>query len=341
MPDTQAKADAPDPTPVVDPLDATNSTNRGTNSITAYEAELAAALSAEATEDTQGDQLADDEASSYAQYSDETAADKEAAEEAIEEFSDEDDDTATENEPEAKATERFRFKDPSDQAVAAIAKAKGVSLVEAARLFAGEAIPTKRQQDGQVSVATETFASVSDTIKELQAQKREKLAGLEFEVAADLDAQIDDLRDKRDELRVSEVREQSLSDQKAEQRFYADYAENEDLTVRYYPDSSKSDSPLAKEMARLEAEMLEIGDPLYHSTGKPFALAKEAAKNLGIPMTNPNKPTIAKKSASNRPMQPASGNARTTATAPAVRQGEAIDKIGSIQDYEKFVASLG
>lgn len=306
--------------------------------MSAYEAELAAALVAEESNaEEQGDEPVSGQESDDSQ-ADETAPDEGAGE--SEQSSDDDGEADEEDEPEVKTKDRFRFKDPTDQAIAAIAKAKGISLLDAAKLFEGQN-PTKREEDvEQTPEATETVATVSATIKDLQAQKRERLAALEFEAAAEIDEQIDELRDKRDELKISEVREQSKAEQREAEKFYAEFAENEEQAVRFYPDAAKPDSALAQEMKRLEAEMQELGDPLYHSPKKPFALAKEAAKNLGIPMTNPNKPA-AKKTVTTRPMQqPASGNARTTATAPTVRQEEAIDRIGSIVDYEKFVAGL-
>jgi hypothetical protein len=85
--------------------------------------------------------------------------------------------------------------------------------------------------------------------------------------------------------------------------------------------------------------MLELGDPLYHSTDKPFILAREAAKNLGIPMKKPGS-APAKKSVQHRPIQPASGNARTTTTDSAQRASEAIDGIKSLRDWRETVASL-
>ena len=93
-------------------------------------------------------------------------------------------------------------------------------------------------------------------------------------------------------------------------------------------------------VGELDRQAQAMGDPLYHSDNKPFLLAKAAALELGKLMANPDKQKPAIKQEI-RPMhQLASGNARTTATAPAVRQEEAIDKINGIQDYERFVAGL-
>jgi hypothetical protein len=331
--ENQAEADIADQTTALDPLDAGDSTNSGTNPMSAYEAELAKAIVEDESEaDEYGEQPTDGQESEDEQS--EQTASQDDAEEEQEESPDESGD-----EGDVKIKDRFRFKDSTDQAIAAIAKAKGISLVDAVKIFEGQT-PTKAEEETIHDVeVTDTVVSVTAEIKDLQAKKREMLAALEFESAAEIDEQLEDLRDKRDELKISEVKAKTIAEQRESDKFYADFAESERQTIKFYPDAAKADSAIAKEMKRLDAEMQAIGDPIYYTATKPFVLAKEAAKNLGIPMKNPSKPVI-EKTATNRPMQPASGNARTTTTAPSVRQEEAIDRIGSIVDYEKFVEGL-
>jgi len=334
MSDNQAQADSPDLPTVADPLEgAANSTTSGTNPIAAYEAELAAALAGDAVTDGQAAEAAGEDTDAPEAQDGEDAAAEAVADEATEEFSDE------EEHAEVKASGRFRFKDPADQAVAAIAKAKGITLIEAARLYEGE-IPTKREDDAteQVAADVETVASVSVTIEELRKQKREANAALEFETANDLDEQIDALRDRRDDLKQEEAAARASANAREENAFYDNYAKSETRTLGFYPDLLDPKSPMSVRVGELDRQAQAMGDPLYHSDNKPFLLAKAAALELGKLMANPDKQKPASKQAI-RPMhQPASGNARTTATAPAVRQEEAIDKINGIQDYEKFVA---
>ena len=133
---------------------------------------------------------------------------------------------------------------------------------------------------------------------------------------------------------MTEAREQSRQEQAEATKFYADYAKSEEKTVGLYPDAAVKNSPMAKEMARLEAEMLELGDPLYHSTDKPFILAKEAAKNLGIPMKKPGTAPV-KKTVQHRPIQPAGGNARTTSTDANQALEQEIEQLDSLEAYER------
>lgn len=330
----QAQADSTDLPTVADPLsDAANSTPSGTNPIAAYEAELAAALEEGFVPEGQAVEAAADDANP-------DAAPEEVAEEAgesTEELPEE------EEKPEAKAKDRFRFKDAADQAVAAIAKAKGISLVEAARLYEGEN-PTKRedattQQAEEVTGDKETVASVQARIDELEELDAQASTALEFETAIEHRREANKLRNKLMDLKIAEVQEKSRSEQREVVAFNDEYSANELKAVTYYPDTLDPNSKLVKRMAELDAQAERLGDPLFNSPKKPWLLTQKAALELGILMTDPaQKKPVAKQAA--RPMQPASGNARTTATAPAVKQEEAIDKIKSLADYEKFVASV-
>lgn len=333
MPHNQAQADTPDETPVADFLNAAN-TQTGTNELAAYEAEKEAVLNSLNNDDEQGDNSAEVEYEEEEQYADDTVSAEETEEENAEAFEEEEFEDE-EPEPEAKTSNRFRFKNADDQAVAAIAKAKDISLVEAARIYAGEPSTPKDQQQTQESLEPhESVESVKADIKDLLAQKREKLTSLDFESAADLDEQIELLREKRDEMKVMEARDQSRQEQAEATKFYADYEANEIKTIGLYPDAGVKNSPMSKEMARIDAEMLKLGDPLYYSTDKPLILAKEAAKILGTLMRKPGTAPV-KKTVQYRPIQPAGGNARTTSTDGNQTFAQDLDKLDSLEAYER------
>lgn len=318
---------------VADQSDAANSQN-GTSSMDDYQAEVAA-LMREDESGGHGEQPDHEER----EESQETAEESEESEEQ-EQISNEE-----ESEPEAtgsKDSMRPRLKDPLDIAVAQLAKAKGISLIEAARIIdSAQATPTQQssQTQEQSRDQVETVASVQARLEELEDLEAQASNELEFETANAHRKEANKLRNRLMDLKIAEVQERSMNEANEERKFYADYAANEAETVKYYPDAAKPGTPLYKEIARLDAQMLELGDPLYYTTSKPFALAKLAAKNLGIPMANPKRPPV-QKSVQNRPIQPASGNARTTATDPSRRAAEAIDGLSSMRDYQEMVASL-
>lgn len=328
--DDQAQADATDPQTAIDPLDAMESQMIGANELSAYEAEVEK-LTAESSQNMQGDESA---ASGEEDQEDDEVLDGESNEElSDEELSEED---------QGSKSDRFRIRAKDSVETEALSLRKRhpewslKDCIAKAEQILGVHEESSPEAEGYAE-ERETVASVSERIKELRGQRKEAQTALEFETAAEIDEQLDSLLDRRQELRTHEEREQSQSIQRERQQFDAEYEKSERIAVAYYPDATKADSELVKRMVELDVQMRDLGDELYHSPNKPLLLAKIAARELGIPMTDPKKPAVKAKSSSNRPMQPASGNARTTATAPALRQEEAIAKIDSLDAYERFV----
>ena len=315
---TQAQADLPDDTTVVDPLDAPNNPN-GTE-LANYEAQREALLNA-FDEESEQPPVGQEE-------------DAEADDESNEEFSP----TEEEAEPEARTSMRPRLHDPVDIAVAAIAKARGIGLIEAAKAYEmanPQADATQAQEQAQEQAQGDTVRSVNEAIKELRARHKEANANLEFETAAELFDQLEDLRDQREDLKAYEAGAKAATEQAQAQAFEAKYSQSERLTVAYYPDATNPESPLVKRMIELDKQMLNLGDPLYHSPDKPLVLAKAAARELGVMMAKPG--AIKARTNSSSPIPTASGSARTTATAPSAKLEDAINKATSLEEYEKLV----
>ena len=336
--ENQAQADAADATnqTVVDPLDAAISQD-GANTDDFYREVQDALSQPTSTEPLQGVEPA----TAFEQpVEDEPEPEQEEEPEQISEEEEEPEPTEPTDEEEPRLQERYRFKDDNDKAVAALAKAKGISLVEAAKQY--ESLNSPKEQENQTQAeATETVASVKDQIKDLEAKAKEAAVALNFDESEELRAQANELRDKLMDLKLSERDAEKQAEAKQEQEFYAKYQASEERTLQLYPDAGKADSQLTKEMARLDAQMRELEDPLYFSENKPLILAKQAAVKLGIPMTKPGEAKPAPKTVQRRPMQPASGNARTTTTDAAKRNSEAIDGVESLADWEQMVAGIG
>lgn len=329
--DDQARADAEDATMVEDPLDASNAADEATNAYNEYDAEIDGLLGDEPeaeTTDEQGDTPAEE------------VEQVEIAEEVVEEEEISEQEEEEEPEPEANAKPgRFRIRtdDPVEAEAlelrkrhpdwsleTCLAKAKNVLGVEEG------ATPAKAEEAPE-----ETVQSINDQIKALTAQKREKFADMEFEAAGDLDEQIEELREKRESLRIAEVQKSAQQQQEESSRYEQELAKSERLAVTYYPDTTDANSAMVKEMSAIDARMKALGDPLYDSPDKPFILAKQAAQKLGIPMTDPKQKPANGKSV--RPVQPAPGNRRTSAPAPSARLDADLDNIQSLEDYEAFV----
>lgn len=326
--DAQVQTDIADTTPVVDPLDATNSPNGAMSELAAYEAERAALLNETITDQTQGEQSAEEVEEEFQEQFDPDAS-NEAEQEEQEE---------AEQEQEAQSsTSRFRFKSAEDQAVAALAKGKGISLVEAARIYAGAETPQATEQAPQQQEAaaqSETVLAVEEEIAALKARKKEMLSSLDIEGADEIQDQIDDLKDKKADLRISEAQAKAQAAQAEQEAYVAKYEQSEDKVLQFYPEAGVAGTPINAEMVRLYNQMVELGDPVLNNPDRPMILAREAAANLGIPMKKtgsaPAKPAV-----THRPVfQPAGGNARTSPTDTPQAFAQDLDNVTSLEAYE-------
>jgi hypothetical protein len=329
MSDTdQAQADLPeDDSTVLDPLDTRNSLDNGTSELASYEQEIYS-LELTDAQPEQGDTPAE-----------EPAAEEEASE-THEESSGQEDDEETQ----AREQMRPRLKDPLDIAVASLAKAKGISLIEAAKIIDGNTSPnqttaTESQDHTQAETSTsETSTSITQQIKELRVKLKEATGALEFETAAEISDQIEELRDRQVDSRIAEVQEQSRAEVARSQEFDAKWEESKRQAVAFYPDTDKPDSDISQRMIEINDWMQQNGDPIFHSPDKLFILAKMAAAELGKPMKRPVSKETPRPSKS--PVQPASGNARTAPTNPTKRANEELEGINSLDAFEALIGAM-
>lgn len=337
----QAQADLPeDEMTVVDPLeDITSNPTPGLEELNEYEEIVNSALETPAEEEEQGDKPAAEEVEEEVteeQSEEENTA--EVIEEETEESSREEDSTPNrfriraKDELEAEAL-ALRKRHPDWSLEDCLNKAKSVLGVDQKQ---GE------QEQSSSSEPVETVDSITQQIKDLTAKKADAMRSMEFEEVADIDGQLEELREKREGLRINEVQAKARHEQSQMEQFERAYTESERKAVTFYPDTAKADSEMVKRMIEIDRFMRDNGDPIYHSPDKPFILAKQAASELGIPMTRPaaagTKPKTT--TASKSPIQPASGNARTTPAAPAPKLEERLQEVDSEEGYEELVTSL-
>jgi len=330
----QAQADLPeDAATVSDPLDPENSTESGTSELADFEQEMLTMSDAPpVAEETQGDEPAEPE-----------TTEEEAEEEAPDETQETPEEESSETEDDgahAREQMRPRLKDPMDIAVASLAKARGISLIEAAKIIEGSApVNSNAPEDGSNQAPVETSATVDAQLKELRAKYKEASTALEFETAAEIFEQIEALRDKQVDLRFSEVQEKSRAEQQKAREFDEKWESAAKQAATFYPDSAKPDSAMARKIAELDQRMKDLGDDLYFDPEKPFILAREAAKELKIPMRDPKAKPAAKTSPA-RPIEPASGNARTAPVNPSKRMSEELDSLDSLDAFEAHVGAM-
>ncbi len=245
------------------------------------------------------------------------------------------DETEDDTTPKRKHVNLSRMGDEKAKLVLFLDKNPDVPLDKAVEIL-GISLTKQEQQEAAETGLPKTVAEVEDLIKAKRVERKKAFGeDLDFKLAADLDEQIDTLRDHAASLQSQEAAAKSQETE----RFTSAFEESKRNAVKYYPDAAKADSPLVKRMLELDAVLEETGDERFHDADKPFLLAKAAAKDLGILPTSPSSAT--KKSPPpapakvQSPVQPARGNARTQQT--NAREGtldEVVDNIRTEDDYE-------
>ena len=330
----QAQAEELDTTPAVsDPLEDMESIPNGAEDLSDYESQIENLLT------SAGDGGEDEEPEAPAPEP-EPEAEPEPLEEPAEEEETEADDESDEEKP---ASNRFRVRAKDDVEAEALSLRKRhpdwsleKCLTSAKSILGVDSTPADEPADDESKGEPETVANITAQLRELAEQKAQAYAALEIEQVAEVDKLMDELRDRREEIRVTEAQAKQEKATREQEQFESAYSKSERLTATYYPDATDPDSALTKKMIEMDARMRELGDPLYDSPEKPFTLAKMAARELQIPMAQVNgtKPAAAKKTA---PFNPAPGNRGTSPAVPAARLEQAIDGLETLEDYEKFV----
>jgi hypothetical protein len=325
MPNTaQAQADPTDQPTVADPLDTANYPHDGKSDLADYTDEVSKMLADDTLD------MSDDLTEHQDTEVDEPG--EEPAEDAAEDDAPEEDDVPASN--------RFRIRAKDDVEAEALALRKrhpDLSLKECiakAEHILGVGVDPGAEP-AEEEAPRETVATVNTRIEELKAARKEASAEMEFERRDEIQDEIDDLRDRRDELRSKESQARAEADTAERADFEAEYKKSMHKTVTFYPDAKNADSPLTKRMIEMDRQMLELGDPLYHSPDKPFILVKAAARELGTLMVKPAPAQAAPRKIASPSFQPAPGNRGTTATtAPKiVAEVEAITDLG---EYERM-----
>lgn len=334
MADNQAEADQTDETTVADPLDIANTPNNGTtNSLSDYEDEIRAMLENAEDEDAQEpEQSADELDDSDPQDANELDAD------AFEE--EEEADVEEEEEPSAKTQERFRFKSQEDQAIAMIAKTLNKSLIEATDIYRRETGPPQEssQTNERESEQSENLATVESELDALYEQKDAAIRAIDVDEQAELEKKIRQLEKKARVMAVTEAEQSARAAvtqlEKAQQDFDATW----DFSRNLYPELNDPNSAMYKEVARLDAEMQELGDPLANDPKRLWDLAKRAGLNTRTPMTKARESSSApKKGKTGSPVQPASGNRGTTSADPNQKFEQKVEGLQTLDDYEESV----
>lgn len=241
----------------------------------------------------------------------------------------------------AKASNRFRFAAAEDQAVAAIAKAKGISLVEASRIYAGEAPAAKTSDVAQDQVSDQskpktTYDEIQARIEQLEEEELESIRLVDVDRQVEIKQELRKLAKEAEATKISEAKAQQDSQAEADRI----WNENSAKATKAYPGLTDPKSAIYKRVQELDQAAQANGDPVFDSPTKLWDLARQAARETGTLMAQTQSPKTSAPQKGKGPvtsMKPVSGNARTTSADAPQGLAAKIDGLESLDDYERLV----
>lgn len=171
----------------------------------------------------------------------------------------------------------------------------------------------------------ETIEAVDTTLQTLDADREKAFTELRFEDVAKIDRKIRTLDRHRYTLEQQAARQQAETATSWNRKFDASEAQAQDL----YEFVAKPDSPGAKRMIEIEADLKELNDPLYYSADKPLKIAQMVAAELSIPPRRKGAPAAPAKAAVTPP--PAPPRPKQVLPTGANRTAAPIDPTTAIQ----------
>lgn len=265
--------------------------------------------------------------------------------------------TETEDEEPAEPAEgggkRFRVQaaDPVEARALELRKRnRDLSLEECLTRAKAELGVSTQQEDPDAPKLPQSLDEARTALNDLRARRKKALGeDMDFATAAQLDEEIETLRDHMEDLRDRETTEA----QSHRAAFIERVEASKTRAVELYADVAVADSALCQRMVQIDQDLQDNDDPLYFSPDKPLKLAQMAAADLGIAPKStkaapapaapaPKAEALRHAAPKPAPVVPASGNARTTSTTqPKAGQLEAeIDRVNDVGDYKSLVKGL-
>ena len=201
-------------------------------------------------------------------------------------------------------------------------------------LSLAQAMEMVKKGESETTATYADPATIETKMSERGKAKAEAIRALEFDKAADLELEIQNLSL---ELRRSE-RRASEDATKAQADFNHKVGDAKAKAVKFYPDASEKSSPLVAKMNEIYESLKDTQNPLISDPELPWKLTQMAANAIGIA---PNSGRPAPSSSVARQNKPpiASGNARTTAPA-TISPKDLIAKIDDLDTLQALAARL-
>lgn len=276
--------------------------------------------------------------------------------------------TGTSDPDDGPSRARVRLTTDDDRALVALAKAEGITLLEAADRIRGEK-----------AKAIDDLVEVDDPDPTSPAPKSDATpppSGLS--TVADAEARILELEDQADEAQFAEYDDQkalelrrearnlrrqipAIADAEAQAResetarlaadYDAQWERAEARAKNIFPELAQPDSPMLAEMQRLDQEAKRSNPGLYHRPDKFLELALTAAETLraaGKPLASASASAATSNATPSQPRNPAARGvvsglpARATTPAPATPPlSERLDQVTTADEMAELDALLG
>lgn len=203
----------------------------------------------------------------------------------------------------------------------------------------------KKPEEAKPDEGPATVEEADTRIKDLRAQRRKALTeDFDFEKAADLDDQIDALKDRRAALVAGDAKAKDDAASEYDAKFDAAQSKAAEL----YDFVRDANGAEAKRMLEIDARLKDSGDPLYSDPEKPLILARMVAREFHIApkAKTSTKPAPVARQAAAKPKTVApiaSGSSRTASTASNTAGQQLLERAARIKspgEMEEFLASL-
>jgi hypothetical protein len=196
--------------------------------------------------------------------------------------------------------------------------------------------------------AVDELAGIEAKIAEVKAQRKAAMANVELDKVAELDEQLDALKDQRTEAKTAPKPTPKPADTQGKPANLADYNAAFDASLakaaNLYPFIQEAESAAAMRMVEIDNALEANKDPLFSAPDKPLRIAQMVAAEMAIaPRTASavKTPTAAKsQQVTSRSVSPiASGASRTTTTRTQDASSAAeILSIKTPEDLERYLA---
>lgn len=245
-------------------------------------------------------------------------------------------------------------------------RGESISLSEAERRinlkYDGPEQPKQDSQPAEEAPPARTLESVKQEIAEWKAKRNEAIKDIDSDSQIAAEEAIDALREELIALQVSEIETRKQQSQQQQSAAEREWQQSQQRILDVYPVAS-GEHPIHAKAEEIVARLEATGNPAVNSSNLPFLAYQMAANELGIAPGAPGSPAPAtngknhSKPSSSAPLKPqpvtqqavVAGRSSQPAVAPggartSQPQGPTIpilDKITSLNDYEKAKAALG